>query len=100
MKGEKSHMQGRIFLKNFFLCLLLTNQGKRKLKEKTHIVPEKRNKTKKQAHNFLEQNKLLETLRRKRNPIFNVHLQVHILLSLLGYKEINIFLNKTSRKKK
>lgn len=42
MKGEKSHVRGCVFL-NFSLCLLLTDQSKRELKEKNHIVPEKQN---------------------------------------------------------
>lgn len=91
-------MQGHIVLKNFF-SLPPAHRPKQKKTErkKTHRARETKQK---QAHNFLEQNKLLGTARRKKNPIFNVNLQFHILLALLGYKKINIFLNKTSRKKK
>lgn len=34
MNKEKSHMQGYTFLKNSFLCLLLSKQSKRKVIEK------------------------------------------------------------------
>jgi len=98
MKAEKSHMQGRIFLDFFFPCLLLPDQSKRKLKEKIHCARE--TKQNEQACNFLEQNKLLGTAKRKKNPLFNINLQFLILNSLTGYKKINLFLNKASRKKK
>lgn len=97
IKGEKSHMQGCIFLKNFFLCLPLPDQNKRKLEEKTHC--DRETNENKQAHYFWEQNKQLGTTRPQKNPIFNVNLHFHILLPLLGYKN-TVFLNKTSRNKK
>lgn len=99
-RGERRATCRNAYFLNFFffLCLLLTDQSKRKLEGKTHRARE--TKQNKQVLHFLEQNKLLGTATQKKNAIFNVNLQFHILLFLLGYKKISIFLNRTSRKKK
>lgn len=71
---EKSHMQGYTFLKNSFLCLLLSKQSKRKVIEKKPHCDTETKKTQPRI-SFLEQNKLQE------NAVFNVNVQLPILLS-------------------
>lgn len=72
---EKSHMQEYIFLKNSFLCLLPSKQSKSDRKTTLWDRNKKKNNTSTQDHSFLEQNKLQE------NAVFNVNVQLPILLS-------------------
>lgn len=64
MNKEKGHMQGHIFLNKFFLCFLLSKQNKRKMiGKKNHTVTQKQ-KNPTQDQSFLQQNQLLETIRK------------------------------------